>query len=403
MLTEALPNTDIANIQVSDTPLSTTPDTGANNTPEIKGDDSVSFDIFENDNTTPAKTTDTATQDSINNAKKGESNNDAPADDINKDQSETDADDSNDDSNDNQNDDKQEKEKVDTESKQQPPTSKQKRDYSKFTEEDQALLRKLPNSIYDKLKVRLQDIYEKENTLKELQEKVVEYQKIAEGKGVPENWHESPDAYTLTPEYRSISDQFDKVAFEEDHWRQQLTNVKSGQPITPLQGYDKDGNPVYGAQIESQPQHEVALLSYLQNSALKKQQLQQEATAIQTNFINGYKQAHAFIDVAKNKFNALPKDLQPKKEHIDSFMSQIPAAYKNNPAMQLAAAIYSVAVNQEAMIKALRANSSTVTKNNLDAKRAGPRIQASSKATKTSANSANDIVDMDELDRLMQS
>lgn len=88
------------------------------------------------------------------------------------------------------------------------------------------LLKKMDNTAKEffasELKRRAKDVEELKGKLS-----VAEKQKAPEG--VPAAWYDHEEAYTLTPEYRTITEQHSQIQNIADHYRAQLIAIKSGE------------------------------------------------------------------------------------------------------------------------------------------------------------------------------
>lgn len=120
------------------------------------------------------------------------------------------------------------------------PASHRARDYSKFHPDDAAILRKLPNELFAKYSVELPKLRAQAEKVKELEAKV------AETSNGPKYLHEHPEAVILTPEYRNTVNDLQQTEFEANHYREQLLKIRRGEPWRVIEGFDKNGSPVYG-------------------------------------------------------------------------------------------------------------------------------------------------------------
>jgi len=88
------------------------------------------------------------------------------------------------------------------------------------------LLKKMDNTAKEffasELKRRAKDVEELKSKLS-----VAEKQKAPEG--VPAAWYDHEEAYTLTPEYRIITNQHTQIQSIADHYRNQLIAIKNGE------------------------------------------------------------------------------------------------------------------------------------------------------------------------------
>lgn len=120
------------------------------------------------------------------------------------------------------------------------PVGHRTRDYSKFHPDDAAILRKLPNELFAKYSVELPKLRAAAEKAAELEKKV------AETEAGPKYLHEHPEAVILTPEYRNTVNDLQQTEFEANHYREQLLRIRRGEAWRIIEGFDKNGNPVYG-------------------------------------------------------------------------------------------------------------------------------------------------------------
>lgn len=71
-----------------------------------------------------------------------------------------------------------------------------------------------------------------------------------------------PDAYVIDPSFRSIQDDAHYASVEAQLWQEQLQKIETGEEWTPLRGFDKSGNPVFGPAQKptAQDKYQVGLL-----------------------------------------------------------------------------------------------------------------------------------------------
>lgn len=267
-----------------------------------------------------------------------------------------------------------------------------KRDYANLDPEDAKILHLVPNKAYDLLRVRLPKLYEAARKVDELQKQIIEKDGLLTGKQIPQSWHEHPQAFTLSPEYREISKTFNTATYERDFWQQQLINIKSGRPWQVLESYDRNGNPVLGQPKDPSPQDEVAIMGAYQDAERIINDLGTKAQALQSKFKSSYDDASGFIkQVSDKQFNMLLPELQPKKEHLDTFIKAMPQVYANHPITDLASKLYSVVINQALMLKASRENATKSGAIKQDAKRGGNNPKTSISTGKTRGSDSGEI------------
>ncbi len=104
------------------------------------------------------------------------------------------------------------------------------RDYTQFDPEVAAILKKLPNGLYEKFSTKLS---EWKKAADELPAAQAEIQKLSEGK--PRFLSEHPEAYKLTTEYSTALKDYQDASQESSHWQSQLKNIKQGLPWVMLE------------------------------------------------------------------------------------------------------------------------------------------------------------------------
>ena len=102
------------------------------------------------------------------------------------------------------------------------------RDLTGFSPEEQAILKQMSNPAY-------------EYTVKVLKEKK-ELEALKSS-----HYLQSEDGYTLSPEYKQLSQDVHYANAESSIWLQQLQDIDRGEEWQPFEGWSKDGQPVFGS------------------------------------------------------------------------------------------------------------------------------------------------------------
>lgn len=110
---------------------------------------------------------------------------------------------------------------------------KQSRNYAQFPAEWHDILKVLPNAKFALA----------EKLLPALLANAANAEKLA--KQVPTFLHEHQESYLLDPQYRDIQRQTSMAAGEEQHYIQQLQEIKEGRPWYEIVSYDANGQPQY--------------------------------------------------------------------------------------------------------------------------------------------------------------
>lgn len=109
------------------------------------------------------------------------------------------------------------------------PGKADKRDYTGFTEQEIKVLKKVPNEVFNWAKQTVLQQREELNKVKEdLNLRSQEQTFLA------------PDAYTLSPEYKAITNVHDNLDTEVDYWREQLKRAEQGKSVHKLTAETSD-------------------------------------------------------------------------------------------------------------------------------------------------------------------
>lgn len=218
---------------------------------------------------------------------------------------------------------------------------KQARDYTIFDQKDVQALKRCDNITFNMLKARLVELYAERAQAKELK---TEVEKLKSG-ALPDAYYEHPEAFTLSKEYRQLSNQYSRTDFESQHYQRQLAAIKRGEKWTEITGYDQRGNPQL-AEHEPGPEAEIAVLSQYNSLERDKQSLIGAVTQYQQSFINGHKASIANLKQAtEQNISKLPAEYQPndddKKLYMTAFKQAAPA-FANHPLVDHAATLFAL-------------------------------------------------------------
>ena len=254
--------------------------------------------------------------------------------------------------------------KVEEENKKVP-----KRDYSAFDPEDAKILEKQPNGVFNLLAPALKKYYAERDRAKALE---TEVKTLKEQPGrIPDAWYENENAFTLTPEYGKLTETYNRLNIEANHWEQQLINIKAGKPWHDLTFDPKVG---YGLAAPQEPKEgdEFAVQKAYNNALRLQEKVSSQAEKIQNDFKSQYKNLNNYYEPAIQKhFGGLMPELQPKKEHEDLFMQVVHPAHRNSSFTKLASKLFSLLLNQGQMIKGYMDKASLSEKIKADEQKAG--------------------------------
>ena len=278
-----------------------------------------------------------------------------------------------------------------------------KRDYSIFKPEDVDYLRRLPNDQFDRVADRVKSFYTLEKQLEEAQSKAQELEKATK----PLVAYDHPEAYTLSDEYKSLTGNYSKADFEYNHLQRQLGLARLGKSWKAITGW-RGNEPVYSEAYSAANQQgkinpnqlandETAIMTALNRADSVKQQIQQQASQLQTQFGNTYKGACDSTNQAMTKFIAsLPEDVRPKNELVEKVLAQSHPALRHLPTTQVAAQAIVIVDQVLKKLADYEKKVNVTAKIKQDEKKAGP------KATRVGATkSSEDLIDFDEVESSM--
>lgn len=112
-----------------------------------------------------------------------------------------------------------------------PSKDKVVRDYSGFSADEVTVLKQMSDSAY-----------------KYATDLIKTNKELAKNKDTTYLQH--PDAYTLSPEYRQVQNDIYFAQTEAKAWSDALSLIKQAKPFKPLTGFDQQGNPTFGPEMQ---------------------------------------------------------------------------------------------------------------------------------------------------------
>ena len=111
------------------------------------------------------------------------------------------------------------------------------RNYDEYPEEVRPVLRGLNNKHFAEYAPKLKELAQRAKEADELRAKVGQS---------PQFFYEHPEAYRLSPEFQSLSQDVQYIDFESNHYAEQLARIKRGESWQEIAGYDsRTGQPVF--------------------------------------------------------------------------------------------------------------------------------------------------------------
>jgi len=287
----------------------------------------------------------------------------------------------------------------------EPQTKPEARNYDDFDESERSLLKQMSNAAFDKYSKNRKEMVEAKQQLEELRDKAPESKS-------PENLHEHPEAYTLSPEYREAANNYGKAQTEYGHWKQQLINVRNGEPWRGIDGYDANGQMVSSKQAYKATQSsEIDIESALQEAKNFMNQFGQQASHIQDNYSQIYSNAQNMLTEEQKKYFEWEENSEKLKTSVETpegksatigdlkkgFFDAMPGNFQKHPVTNLASNLYVTLQLYASELGKLKKQLDISETNKKDSRRVEPRSGRKSE----SASSDDEIFSVDDFEKLL--
>ena len=287
----------------------------------------------------------------------------------------------------------------------EPQTKPESRNYEEFDEAERPLLKQMSNAAFEKYSKNRKEMVEAKQQLEELRTK-------APDSKLPENFHEHPEAYTLSPEYHEAAGNYGKAQTEYAHWKKQLINVRNGEPWQGIDGYNADGQMVAGKQaFKATQSSEIDIESALQEAKNFMNQFGQQASHIQDNYSKIYSQADDMLSSEQKKHFEWEENAEKLKTTVETpggksatigdlkkgFFDAMPGNFQKHPVTNLASNLYVTLQLYASELGKLKKQLDVSETNRKDSRRVEPRSGRKSE----SASSDDEIFSTDDFEKLL--
>jgi len=287
----------------------------------------------------------------------------------------------------------------------EPQTKPGARNYDDFDESERPLLKQMSNAAFEKYSKNRKEMVEAKQQLEELRTKTPDSK-------LPENFHEHPEAYTLSPEYREAADNYTKAQTEYGHWKQQLINVRNGEAWRGIDGYNADGQMVSGKQAYKATQSsEIDIESALQEAKNFMNQFGQQASHIQDNYSQIYNNAQNMLSEEQKKYFEWEVNDEKLKREVDipdgkkatigdikkGFFDAMPGNFQKHPVTNLASNLYVTLQLYASELGKLKKQLDVSETNKKDSRRVEPRSGRKAE----SVDSDDEIFSVDDFEKLL--
>lgn len=250
-----------------------------------------------------------------------------------------------------------------------------KRDFSGFDLSEIKTLKGMNNYWFNKLAPVWRELKLQTKVVPELKTQVETLTKQLRDGGVPESWHEHPEAYVLSPEFRAINQEYSRIDFEENFYQQQLAAVKAGSDWQYIKSYDRaTGQPILSEVRKASNQDDIWLTQTLGKCGVRKGNLEGRISNIQQTFQGQHQQFLGAVKATTDGFiSKLVDKVKPLEPDEKSFEDMLPTSLRQHPLAYAAKRQHGIIMQQARYIEELLKAKTVDTKLANDRKLAGAR------------------------------
>lgn len=251
---------------------------------------------------------------------------------------------------------------------------------TELTPYEQQLLNKMSKDAREYVVARFTENKQLAAEVKQAKTQLEEYHKNV----LPASYYQNPDAYTLSPEYKSAAVDLQYASYEEQHWTQQAMRMRAGEDVVYDLAYDNNGQPrltEVKVTPETAPHIEVQLQKNLAASMHAKQRESARVQNIAATYTQRYTQANENLNKLNAQyFKAYMDPKSPRASDIANFKQFLPAEFREHPLTAPLAYSYAMVQDLLAKIKQLEGASQVKASIAADQAKAGPVVAAASSA-----------------------
>lgn len=206
------------------------------------------------------------------------------------------------------------------------------RKFDGLAEDEVSVFKSMSQEAYDYLYPKYLASKEHETRIKELEEK---YQ-TADSR----RWYEEPNAYTLHPEYSSLSSNLTNLDSEENFWKEQLAAVEEGKPWNTLQQRTNANGEVeyfYGPEQQPSSAGKAEILANLTKCTQYRTMVTDKLNNLRSTFVGQHKTFSERLQAAdRNLFGTVDVFKNPAlKKSYDNWLNQFPPEVHNQLPFQM--------------------------------------------------------------------
>jgi len=256
------------------------------------------------------------------------------------------------------------------------------RDLDGLDEREQRLFKNMAREAYDELYPFYKKFKGKDKDLEELptlREKLAAAEKATPK---PASYYDHEDAYLLQQEYRDALVQGRTLRDVQEHWQEQLVNIKEGKPFYDLSA-DANGQLQRSAPIDPSPRAEAQILGLLAQVTQAQQTHQAKLESIKAETRNQFTTYKSSIENVHNQLFGKYKDqLGPAAAKV---LEKFPEHTRSRPELIFAAHAYALLQHIVNTDKQSQAATNVANANKTNQKSAGPTMRTLTTAPRPTA------------------
>lgn len=195
-----------------------------------------------------------------------------------------------------------------------------------------------------------------------------------------------PDAYVLDPQFSKLNEDVSFLEREAAHWESQLLKIENGEKWNPLQGFDKNGQPVYGAAQDPTTTDKIKISRFLNDISSQYRNKQTELQQFAGNYKSRIQQdSQAIQQERARRFGwvadptimkstlTLPNGQEQTVEQVrNAIINLFPPYMRNTLGVEVAADLFAAFQIQDEELRTLRAGKSVAQVQQKEVARAEP-------------------------------
>lgn len=207
-----------------------------------------------------------------------------------------------------------------------------------FDEDDKPFLKKMSKEASAHFGKKIVSLKEQVGELTQAKTELESKLEAADGKKLPDSWHDHEEAYVLSPEFKEVSQKFAAEQKTTAFWHKQLlackynTTSPEGSDFVPYYTMGEDGKPVQVTPATHSADHEVTIGDLRMEHYRNQEKLAEQSNKIAADFGKIHKEAATQVEAAINDKRPWIKDTKnPLNKTYTQILEKVPKPYRNHP------------------------------------------------------------------------